>query len=661
MVDTKAFKETMRTIYKTIFDEKQFLEENGVSLQGASENENIDSLMQRTKGTSFKLLVMGEFSSGKSAFINVLLGEKLLSEGAVPMTALITEIYYGKEKKVVMHPRPGKWKGGNAPFEIEPKLSEIEKFSTIDNKAGINKKEANRLDSCFEKMVVHWPLEILKDGVAIVDSPGLNDPYSNDYIVQNYVPKADAILFCINGTKAYTMEDKKTLQMINSSGFQNPIMVTTYFDVVTDGLSPQKIQEFMDICNAKYRNHTGEESCHYVNSKLGMKAKKENSQSALVESGYCELEKFLTKYLTEYKGKEKISAATAAVKAYNAGQKKSLNGVIANLDMPLADFHDRIARTQAQLEQARLQGSLLVREFKVEMNHAKDAVKKLIPELYEGLYNNVNLDDFEPDTSFTMFHPKQSSQQIADECSKELEMRNKQYVADWNNRVLMPVVTDAVMQAMSRMKGQLDAFSEDIQNAALTLETGGVDMNMEVSATTRVAMVAYALLTGDWITALMGGALGAGAFGKTLLCEFAAGFLLGIVALFTPVGLAGLVIASIGGLIGGAAWNAASAADGIRKNTVKEMKKSLMENKEKIMAKALEKCGDLFDDLEQKLQQAVNDDIAEVAENIRTIERERKQNEAKAARRKDALSNVVAYLDQVDAKMDSIRSGCGIV
>ena len=125
MIDTKGFKDTMGRIYKAITSEKQILEQHNISLQGASESENIDSLIQRTRGTSFKLLVMGEFSSGKSAFVNVLLGEKLLPEGAVPMTALITEIYYGKEKKVVMYPRPGKWKGGNARFEIEPTLAEI--------------------------------------------------------------------------------------------------------------------------------------------------------------------------------------------------------------------------------------------------------------------------------------------------------------------------------------------------------------------------------------------------------------------------------------------------------------------------------------------------------------------------------------------------------
>lgn len=656
MVDTKVYKEEMGRVYRAVTEEKKFLEENHISTVGASENENIDDLIQKTKGTSFKLLVMGEFSSGKSAFINVLLGEKLLPEGAVPMTALITEINYGREKKVVMYPKPGKWKGGDQPFEIKPELEEIKKYSTIDNKAAINKKEANRVDSCFEKMVVRWPLEILKEGVAIVDSPGLNDPYSNDYIVQKYVPKADAVLFCVNGVKAYSAGDKKTLELINSSGFKNPILVTTYFDVVSNGLTQKEIQEFVDICNGKYRNHTKENFCFYVNSKQGMEGKKEKKQSALVQSGYYELEKFLTAYLTEEKGREKIAAATAAVKVYNAGQKKSIKGIMVNLDVPAKDFDRRVEAVKKSLEHARQRGNQLVRELKLQLKAARDEVRdRLIPELYEGLYQNINLDDFEPDIGFTLFQPKQSSQQIAEECGKEIEMRNKQYVADWNNRVLTPLVTKAAREAAAKMEKQFEAFNEDIQEAALMLETGNSDVKTEVQTGTRVAMVAYALVTGDWLTALMGGVLGAGAFGRTIACEFAAGIILGIISLFTPVGMAGLVIATLGALAAGAAWTASGAAGTIKKNTVKEMRKSLSENKDKIISDAAAKCGEIFDGLEKKLESAVNDDIAEIEENISSIRREREENRVQAEERRRELSGILQYLDNVDEGMDGIR------
>ncbi|MCH5264947.1 MAG: dynamin family protein [Lachnospiraceae bacterium] len=657
MISTKSFKEVMEKIHQKVSEEKELLVKNGVSVKGTSENEDIDVLLRRTKDTSFKVLVMGRFSSGKSAFINVLLGEKLLPEGAMPMTALITEIYYGEEKKVIMFPKEGQWPDGDEPFEIEPKLSEIKKFSTINNKSGMNKKEANRVDSCFEKMIVYWPLDILKEGVSIVDSPGTDDPYSNDYIVEEYVPKADAILYCINGTNAYCAGDKRTLERMNSIGFDNPIIVTSYFDVVTDGMEPDEIQDFIDTSyQSFYSNHTEKKYCHYVNSKLGMQGKIENKQSDLVDSGYFELEKVLSQFLTENKGKAKIAGVTAAVRQFNEGQKKRLNGVISNLDRPLEDFNKRVEEAKARLEQAELQGELLIREFKIGLKEPKEKVaNELMPQLYQDLYDNINLDDFEPDTNFTMWHPKESSAQIADECSKELEIRNKQYVSDWNKRVLQPMVTESFKEIVSKMQNQFDAFESDIEEANLTLETGGVHVDTEVKTGTRVAMVAYALVTGDWLTALMGGVFGMAAFGRTMACEFAAGLVVGIIALFTPVGLATIVIAAIGGLIGGLAWNASKAAQSVKNNAVKAMRESLSENKEKIIVEATKKCTEIFDKQVETLKQAIDDDIEEVRENIEIIKEERKTNEAKINNRKEELSGLEKFIDSVDEEMVRIR------
>jgi ribosome biogenesis GTPase A len=44
----------------------------------------------------FLLVVVGEFNSGKSAFINALLGQKILKEGVTPTTTQINVLRYGE-------------------------------------------------------------------------------------------------------------------------------------------------------------------------------------------------------------------------------------------------------------------------------------------------------------------------------------------------------------------------------------------------------------------------------------------------------------------------------------------------------------------------------------------------------------------------------------
>ncbi|HQY30872.1 MAG TPA: dynamin family protein, partial [Thermomicrobiales bacterium] len=44
----------------------------------------------------FLLVVVGEFNSGKSAFLNALIGERVMPEGVTPTTAVINLLQYGE-------------------------------------------------------------------------------------------------------------------------------------------------------------------------------------------------------------------------------------------------------------------------------------------------------------------------------------------------------------------------------------------------------------------------------------------------------------------------------------------------------------------------------------------------------------------------------------
>src|SRR4029450_13033744 len=44
----------------------------------------------------FLLVIVGEFNAGKSAFINALLGSKVVTEGVTPTTAQINVLQYGE-------------------------------------------------------------------------------------------------------------------------------------------------------------------------------------------------------------------------------------------------------------------------------------------------------------------------------------------------------------------------------------------------------------------------------------------------------------------------------------------------------------------------------------------------------------------------------------
>ncbi len=61
----------------------------------------LDAAIERTKD-SFTVVIMGNIASGKTTMINAFIGERLLPMAA---TAVITELHYGENKKIIMYIR----------------------------------------------------------------------------------------------------------------------------------------------------------------------------------------------------------------------------------------------------------------------------------------------------------------------------------------------------------------------------------------------------------------------------------------------------------------------------------------------------------------------------------------------------------------------------
>ena len=133
------------------------------------EIEDIDLVSKNLRKGVFRIVVLGELKRGKSTLINALLGEKLLPSDVNPCTALLTVLRYGMEKKVTVY-----FKDNNPPEELN--------FETFKEKYTINPDEGKQLEESNQlafpnvhHAVVECPLKLLKKGIEIVDTPGLND------------------------------------------------------------------------------------------------------------------------------------------------------------------------------------------------------------------------------------------------------------------------------------------------------------------------------------------------------------------------------------------------------------------------------------------------------------------------------------------------------
>jgi len=108
-----------------------------------------------------EVAIVGQFSSGKSTFLNALLSKDVLPTGITPVTSKVIYINYGEAHKL----RVTYNSGVHEYFPIE----EIAQFS--------DQRMKNRDD--IKYLTVYMPSEILKE-ISFVDTPGLNSQSQSD-------------------------------------------------------------------------------------------------------------------------------------------------------------------------------------------------------------------------------------------------------------------------------------------------------------------------------------------------------------------------------------------------------------------------------------------------------------------------------------------------
>ena len=141
----------------------------------------------------FKIVVVGEFSRGKSTFINALLGKKILPAKTNPTTTTINRITYGDTPRYFLHFRQS---------EDVQEISE-EKFKSIvaieadgdDEEAQQAYKQALKELGNIAYTELRYPLELTKGGVVLIDTPGTNDlDQAREEITMRFIPEADAAI-----------------------------------------------------------------------------------------------------------------------------------------------------------------------------------------------------------------------------------------------------------------------------------------------------------------------------------------------------------------------------------------------------------------------------------------------------------------------------------
>tara|TARA_R110002073_G_scaffold74100_3_gene181149 strand:+ start:51969 stop:54815 length:2847 start_codon:yes stop_codon:yes gene_type:complete len=160
--------------------------------------------------------VMGEFSSGKSSFVNAFVGADVAPTGITPTTATINMLKYGRTRggRVVYRDNTSREISGD---ELSKSLSDIDDH------------EARRV----RHVEILMPIPALEQ-VNIVDTPGLNSILpEHEAVARKFLQRADAVVWLFTANQAGKTTEKRALDSIRSQGVR-VLGVLNKIDQLTD-------------------------------------------------------------------------------------------------------------------------------------------------------------------------------------------------------------------------------------------------------------------------------------------------------------------------------------------------------------------------------------------------------------------------------------------
>lgn len=297
MNDFTAFVDKKQQLLKTV---NQLI--NIVETEFNNQDINLLHYFQHelSKELTFKMLCIGDFSSGKSTFINrFLLQEDILPAFPRPTTTRLTKIAYGDTLKAQLVFQ------NDIVEEVSVNVSE----RLLDAVATTGKDVEQ-----IKHVIIYSPSSILQDGIELVDAPGLNDPDAERMkLTFDYLHIADAVLFFINAQQPWTNYQKQFFEkdLLTKKDIDKLFIVVNYWDQI----DINERQDVLDYINDQlqislanqYRNGGNTQSIELhilpVSSKTG-----ENGD-------------FVKQYIWDY---------LANRKSYDvlSGKVKSLNGYV---------------------------------------------------------------------------------------------------------------------------------------------------------------------------------------------------------------------------------------------------------------------------------------------------------------------------------------------
>jgi small GTP-binding protein len=234
----------------------------------------------------FNLVVVGRFNRGKTTLMNALLGIDRLPTGILPLTSVITRVFYGSTERVQIEFESGG-------FGLDIPMEALADYITEKGNPGNTRR--------IRQARIALPAELLRRGFHLIDTPGLGSAIEeNTRTTETFFSEADAVL-CVTACDApLTEEEVRALRTFALSRVPTLVVVNKH-----DTLAPAAREEVLTYVRERLAAIYAHDApqVYSVSATEGLAARLANDAGAAAASGIPALEAELTRFSTHEKGK----------------------------------------------------------------------------------------------------------------------------------------------------------------------------------------------------------------------------------------------------------------------------------------------------------------------------------------------------------------------
>ena len=609
----------------------------------------VTKMSRKLQSQRFRVVVVGEFSKGKSTLLNALVGEKIQPVRATPCSGTVTILKYGSKRRVICY-----YKNGDKE-EISPE--EYQKKASISRNAASGSIADEKATSEIAEIVFEHPeLELCSNGVEIIDTPGLNEQAERTVATQQVLRTADAVIFLTQANTVLTQTEQELLlylkQELNygeeNEGARNIFIAVSFFDCL-DEEDRQDVKERVEtIVYGAKQIIAGKNRIHFISAKSALNAILNGTENEYVKS-FQDFTKSLEQFLIEKRGAIALQESATGLKQIIDTGYEELNQyqkiLEGKLTLPEAD-KQKIFEQMAEVSGRDVTIRLLAKKLREE---CLEEIRESWNECKKGLRERI----ISQSANWTSEHSHLLSQdKLTRDYANQFVRDLTQDIDNWANQKLWPIVKKNIQFLDGKISENMEPIREEFElfdkrlntnlfsqfnNFATSGDWGGIKI-------TGIGIAASISYTGVKIGEFLGISLGIGVVGAALF------YLTG----GAITGILGHLAATAGGRVGLSLLEGDAVKAQIKEKVCELGFEKFDESSQSILDKIQERIIAVFEERVEISSGMMSKAIALWENLLEQQEKRDLQNQAECEAQKVWLADKRRELEQVQNQIEAI-------